>query len=99
MHKPVAAVIGIVVVVIAAWVLVGMVVGADPTFSKGRSSTASVVTQEVVGALALVALLGAVIACVRVARGNHMRRLVIPLSIGLVLVVGWMYAYLAERAS
>ena len=46
MHKPVAAMIGIIVVAIAARVLVGMVRGAAPTFSKGRSTPAPVVTQE-----------------------------------------------------
>lgn len=98
-RKPVAAVIGVVVAAIAVLVVVGMIEGADPNFSKGRSPTASVITQEVVGGMALVALLGAVIGCVSVARGSHWRRLLIPLSIGLVLFVGWWFAYLAERAS
>ena len=98
-RKPVAAMIGVVVSAIAVSVVVGMVRGADPNFSKGRSTTASVVTQEVVGAMALVALFGAVIGCVSVARGNHMRRLLIPLSIGLVLAAGWLFSYAAERAS
>jgi hypothetical protein len=91
--------IGIVVVAIAAVVVAGMVKGADPQFSKGRSSTASVVTQEVVGAVALVALFGTVIGCVSVARGNRLRRLLLPLSVGLVLAVFWLVTYAAERAS
>jgi hypothetical protein len=91
--------IGIVVVAITVGVVVGMARGADPNFSKGRSTTASVITQEVVGAMTLVALFGAVIGCVSVARGNHVRRLLIPLSIGVVLAVGWLFSYAAERAS
>jgi len=91
--------IGIVVVAITVGVVVGMVRGADPNFSKGRSTTASVITQEVVGAMTLVALFGAVIGCVSVARGNHVRRLLIPSSIALVLAAGWLFSYGAERAS
>jgi len=98
-RKPVAAVIGVVVAAIAFGVVVGMVRGADPTFSKGRSTTASVLTQEVLGALALVALLGAVIGCVRLARGGHVGRSLIPLSIGLLLALFWWVSYIAERAS
>ena len=73
--------------------------GADPNFSKGRSPTASVVTQEVVGALALVALGGAIVGCVGVARGKNVRSLLIALLPGLVLVVAWLFAYAGERAS
>jgi hypothetical protein len=91
--------IGIVVAALAVFVVVKMVEGADPTFSKGRSNTASVITQKVLGAMTLVALCGAVIGCDSVARGNHLRRLLIPLSIGLVLFVGWSFSYLFERAS
>ena len=99
MRKPVAALIGVVVAAIAFGVVVGMVEGADPNFSKGRSTTASVVTQEVLGALTLVALLGAVIGCVRLARGGDVRRSLIPLSIGLLLAFFWVVSYFAERAS
>ena len=49
--------------------------------------------------MALVALFGAVIGCVRVARRNHMRRLLIPFSIGLLLTLFWWVSYIAERAS
>ena len=99
MRKSVAAIIGIVVAAIAVGVVVGMVRGADPTLSKGRSTTASVVTQEVVGAMTLVALFGAFIGCVSVARGNNVRRLLIPLLVGLVLAAGWWFSYVAERAN
>lgn len=82
MRKPAAAMIGIVVAAIAVRVVVGMIGGADPNFSKGRSTTASVVTQEVVGAMAVVALFGAVIGCISVARGHHVRRLSIRCRLG-----------------
>ena len=91
MRKPVVAVIGIVVATIAVGAVVGMVRGAAPNFS-------TVVTQEVVGAMTLVAVFGAVIGFVTVAWGNHVRRL-IPLSVGLVLAAGWLFSYVAERAS
>jgi uncharacterized membrane protein len=99
MRKPVAAVIGVVLAASAAVVVIGMVEGADPQFSKGRSTTASVVTQEVLGAVTLVALFGAVIGCVRLARDGDVRRSLIPLSIGLLLAFFWVVSYLAERAS
>jgi len=94
-----AAVIGLFVAAVAALVLVGMIHGADPNFSKGRSPTASVVTQEVVGTLALVALGGAIVGSIGVARGKDVRLLLIPLLIGLVLVVVWLLTYAGERAS
>jgi len=99
MRKQVAAVISVVLAAIAAVVVIGMVEGADPQFSRGRSTTASVLTQEVLGALALVALLGAVIGCVRLARGGHVGRSLIPVSIGLLLAFFWWVSYIAERAS
>jgi uncharacterized membrane protein (DUF373 family) len=99
MRKQVAAVVGLVLAAIAAVVVIGMVEGADPQFSKGRSTTASVLTQEVLGALTLVALLGAVIGCVRLARGSHVGRSLIPLSIALLLALFWWVSYIAERAS
>jgi uncharacterized membrane protein len=99
MRKAVAAIIGIVIAATAAVVVAGMVSGADPSFSKGRSTTASVVTQEVLGAVTLVALFGAVIGCIRLARGGDVRRSLIPSSIGLLLAFFWVVSYSAERAS
>jgi hypothetical protein len=98
-RKVTAPVIGIFVVAVVALVLVGMISGADANFSKGRSTTASVVTQEVVGALALVALGGAIVGCIGVVRGRGVRLLLIALPVGLLLVVIWLAAYAGERAS
>ena len=83
----------------AALVLVGMIHGADPNFSKGRSPTESVVTQEVVGALALVALASTIVGCIGVARGKHVRPLLIALPVSLVLTAAWLFAYTGERSS
>jgi hypothetical protein len=99
MRKLVAVVVGVFVAAVAVVVVVGMIQGADPNFSKGRSSTESVVTQEVVGALALVALASAIVGCISVARGKRVGRLLIPLLTGVVLVAGWWFAYAVERAS
>ncbi len=99
MRKLIAAAIGIFVTAVAALVLVGMIHGADPNFSKGRSSTESVVTQEVVGGFALAALGAAIVGCIAVAHGKDAGLMLIPLVVGLVLVVGWWLAYAVERAS
>ena len=99
MRKLVATASGIFVAAVAALVLVGMIHGADPNFSKGRSSTESVVIQEVVGGLALLALGGAIVGCIALAQGKNAGLLLIPLLIGLLLVVVWWFAYAGERAS
>lgn len=94
----IAAVIGIVAAAVAALVSVGMIAGADPNFSKGRSPTESVIVQEVVGGFALLAL-GAAIGCIAVARGKRLGLPLITLVIALVSVVVWLLAYAGERAS
>ena len=99
MRKLVAVVVGVFVAAVAVVVVVGMIQGAEPNFSKSRSSTESVVTQEVVGALALVALASAIVGYISVARGKRVGRLLIPLLTGVVLVAGWWFAYAVERAS
>lgn len=76
-----------------------MIEGADPNFSKGRSSTESVITQEVVGGFALIALGVAIIGCIAVARGKRAGLPLIALVIAPVLVVVWLLAYAGERAS
>src|SRR6478672_10142093 len=70
-QRLIATVIGILGAAVAAFVLVGMIDGADPTFSKGRSSTESVIVQEVVGGFALLALGVAITGCIAVARGKR----------------------------
>jgi hypothetical protein len=98
-QRLIAAVIGILAAAAAAFVLVGMIEGADPNFSKGRSSTESVIIQEVVGGFALLALGVAILGCIAAARGKRVGLPLIPLVIALVLVVVWLFAYAGERAS
>ena len=98
-QRLVAAGIGILVAAVAALVLVGMIDGADPTFSKGRSSTESVITQEVAGGFAVLALGWSIIGCFAVARGKRVGLPLIAVVIALVLVVVWLFAYANERAS
>jgi hypothetical protein len=98
-QRLIATAIGILAAAAAALVLVGMMDGADPNFSKGRSSTESVIVQEIVGGFALLALGVATIGCIAVARGKRGGLPLITLVIALVLVVGWLFAYAGERAS
>lgn len=95
----IAAVIGIVAAAVAALVLSGMIDGADPNFSKGRSPTESVIVQEVVGGFALLALGAAMIGCIAVARGKRVGLPLITLVIALGSVMVWLLAYAGERAS
>jgi hypothetical protein len=95
----IVAILGVFLAAVVVLVLVGMVQGADPNFSKGRSPTASVVAQEVVGALAVVALAGVIFGYLRTGRGKRIRPLLIVLPVGLVLLAGWLFAYAVERAS
>lgn len=98
-QRLIATVISILVAAVAALVLVGMIDGADPNFSKGRSSTWSVIIQEVVGGFALLALGVAIIGCIAVARGKRVGLPLITLVIAFVLVVVWLFTYAGERTS
>ncbi len=91
--------IGILAAAAGGFVLVGMIAGADPNFSKGRSPTDSVITQEVVGGFVLLALGVAIIGCIAVARGKRQGLPRIALLIAPVLFVMWWLAYAGERAS
>lgn len=94
-----ATVMGILVAALAVLVLVGMIDGADPNFSNGRSSTESVITQELAGGFAVLALGWSIIGCIAVARGKRVGLPLIAVVIALVLVVAWWFAYANERAS
>jgi hypothetical protein len=98
-QRLIATVIGILATAVAALVLGGMIEGADPNFSKGRSSTESVITQEVVGGFALLALGAAIIGCIATARGKRVGLPLIALVIAIVLLVVWLFAHAGERAS
>ena len=91
--------IGLVPIAVTTFVVIGMIGGVNPEFSRGRSSTFSVVVQEIFGAVA-VAMLGMVgHRLVGVARGKPPGRMLMPLLAGLVLAAVWLFALAAERAS
>ena len=91
--------IGLVTVAVATYVVIGMVDGVNPQFSRGRSSTFSVVVQESIGVLAVATLGAAASRLIAVARGKYPGRLFILLPVGLVLAVVWWFALAVERAS
>lgn len=93
------SVIGCLTAAVAAYVAAGMIGGANPDFSRGRSPTGSIVVQEIVGALTLATLGLAIRELVLVAKGKHASRFVTLLPAGLVLALGWWFALLVERAS
>lgn len=99
MRKLTVGVIGLIVAAVAAYVAVGMIRGANPNFSRGRSPTWSVVVQELAGAMTLAALAITASGLVDVARGKHARRTLILLLVGLVLAFVWWFALFVERAS
>jgi hypothetical protein len=99
MRKVATGVVGLVVAAVAAYVAVGMILGANPNTSRGVSSTGSIVVQELAGALTLAALGLAMVGLVSVARGKRAGRLLILLPVGLVLAFAWWLALLVERAS
>jgi hypothetical protein len=84
-----------VVLCLAAYVAVGMIGGANPQFSRGRSSTSSVLVQELAGALTLAALAVTAGGLIRGVRGWPL----ILLPAGFLLAVVWWLALLVERAS
>jgi hypothetical protein len=99
MRKLTVGVVGFVVAAVAAYVAVGMIGGANPNFSKGRSPTGSVVVQELAGALTLAALGIATAGLVSVARGKHAGWRLVLLPVGLALAFVWGLALSVERAS
>jgi hypothetical protein len=90
---------GLLIAAVAAYVAVGMIHGANPNFSKGVSSTGSILVQELAGALTLAALAVAAVGLVRVVRGKRAGGLLILLPVGLLLAFVWRLALLVERAS
>ncbi len=78
---------------LAAVVVYGMVVGANPEFDKGTSPASSVALQEAGGVLALAALTNVT------ARLATRRPVLWPWSCAVGAFVLWMLLGLAERAS
>jgi hypothetical protein len=94
-----AGFVGGLIAAVAVYVAVGMIQGANPNFSKGVSSTGSVLVQELAGALTLAALAMAALGLVRVVRGKRAGGLLVLLPVGLLLACVWWLALLVERAS
>ena len=80
-------------------VIYGMAIGANPDFDRGRSSTSSVVAQEVIGLLTLLAVGAGALELVQVVRGKAATRLPRVLLVVILLAVVWWIAYAFERAS
>ena len=99
MRKVAAGGVGLVCVVLAVYVAVGMIGGANPDFSRGDSPLGSVVLQELAGTVTLPALSLTLVEAVRVWRGKRASALLILFPIGLLLAVVWAFALIVERAS
>ena len=80
-------------------VIYGMVIGATPDFERGRSSTSSVVAQEVIGLLTLLTVGASAVELVQVVRGKAATRLLLLLLVVILLAAVWWIAYAFERAS
>ena len=90
---------GCLVGAIGVFVASGMLGGSAPTFERGRSSTQSIVGQEILGAIALLALVLTMREVVSFARGKAAVRFVLLLAASILLALGWWYALGLERAS
>lgn len=100
MKSAATTVMGMVVMVLAGYVLAGMLNGADPDFERGRSPTKYVVLQEVLGALTFLTLL-AVALQLRgaVTAAKPLAPAVATLLGAFVLAAIWSFAYGLQRAS
>ncbi|MBA3733707.1 MAG: hypothetical protein H0W90_00690 [Actinobacteria bacterium] len=90
---------GLLIAVVTVIVAVGMIDGANPQFSRGRSPTWSVVVQETLGIVTLAALGSTAVALVALARRRRARRFFIFLPLSLALAFGWWVALFVERVS
>ena len=93
------AVSAVLLVAVGLLVIYGMAIGANPDFDRGRSPTSSVVAQEVIGLLTLIAVGATAVELVRAIRGKAFSRLPRLLLAVVLLAVVWWIAYAFERAS
>jgi hypothetical protein len=98
-RKLLIALSALLLVAVAVVVMYGMAAGANPEFDRGRSSTTSVVAQELIGFLTLFAVAASGVELVRVLRGKAGSRLPRLLISVVLLAVVWWIAYAFERAS
>ena len=99
MREFTAGFVGLLIAAVAAYVVVGMLQGANPNTSKGVSSTGSILVQELAGVLTLAALAGAAVGLVRLVRRKRAGGMLVLLPVGLLLAGVWWLALLVERAS
>jgi hypothetical protein len=86
-------------VALGALVIYGMVLGADPNFDRGRSPMSSVVAQETIGLLTLIAVGATGLELAAVAGGKTASRLPPLLIATVLLAIVWWVAFAFERAS
>jgi hypothetical protein len=91
--------LGSATLVLAACVAVGMVRGSDRSFDQGVAPVAATITQEVAGAIALVALASVAWRLRRFARGDGVGATIGLFSLSIVLCLVWVVAYAAQHAS
>jgi hypothetical protein len=87
MRKVALGTLAAVAAALAVYVGVGMSLNADPEFEKGVSPTSTVITQEVLGAIAIAVLVLTLYCVTRAWRGNDAGPLLILFPVGLVLAV------------
>jgi hypothetical protein len=85
--------------VMATYVAVGMVRGADRSFDKGVAPLGATIVQEVAGAIALVALASVGWRLRRFARGDGAGTTIALFLLSVVLCLVWAGAYAAQHAS
>jgi hypothetical protein len=71
MREFTAGFFGLLIAAVAAYVAFGMIKGAIPNFSKGVSSSGSILVQELAGALTLASLAVAAVGLVRFVQRNE----------------------------
>ena len=89
----------VLLVAVGVLVIYGMAIGANPDFDRGRSPTSSVVAQELIGVLTVLAVGATAVELIRVVRGKTARPLPRLLLAVVLLAVVWWIAYAFERAS
>ena len=77
-----------------AYVVAGMVDGAPRTFDRGTSSVGSVVLQEALGGVTVLCLLATLVFAAR-----RLPRAIPTFSVGALIGVFWLFAWVSERAS
>jgi hypothetical protein len=94
-----AWVLGGATLVMAVYVAVGMVRGADRSFDKGIAPVGATIVQELAGAVARVALAAVGWRLRRFARGDSAGTTIALFLLSIVLCLVWAGAYAVQHAS